>query len=124
MAQLCRERDLSQGLSLFLPGSQGDAMFIVLSGTVEVFVAAKTGEKAVTGLGPGASFGELALVRHGRRRVGTRAKTACKLVEIRRADFNEVLKTKPQACIKLMLNIFQTVERRLEAVQGDLLERL
>ena len=71
-------------------------------------------------LGPGESLGELGLLRAGKRALSARARVASRLIEIKRADFNETLKTRPQACMKLMLSGFSVVEKRLEAIQGDL----
>ena len=122
ISQIARLRDVPKGMSVFLQGAPGDALYIVDEGCIEI----------VTGLGPsptilctvekGGHFGELALVRPGNRAVGARARVPTKVVEIKRADFNEVLKQKPQAGMKLMLAIFLAVDKRLEAVKPELLK--
>jgi CRP-like cAMP-binding protein len=116
-AQIARIREVPEGMSVFLAGTTGDSLVIVDSGEVEIFLDSG---KTLCTLGPGAHFGELAAIRPSKRAVSARAKSAARLIEIRRADFGDLLKTKPQACFKLMLSIFGVVAERLEAVRGDL----
>ena len=89
---------------------------------MEIWEGIADTRKSMCVLGINEHFGELALLRGGRRAVTARARTSCRLVELRRDDFNQLLQNKPQACIKLMLAIFATVEKRLEAIRGDLVE--
>ena len=121
IAEIARPRDLPQGMSLFLQGSAGDSLFVIESGTVEIFVGQGERAKVLCAVEAGGHLGELGLIRAGKRAVGARARSACKLIELKRTDFNETLKTRPQACVKLMLNIFSAIEKRLEPVREDLL---
>ena len=121
IAEIAVPHDLSQGATLFLQGKGGDGLFIVESGEVEIFVGQGASTKVLCSLKAGAHFGELGLLRAGKRAASARAGVVCKIIEIRRADFNEILKTKPQACMKLMLNVFSSIQRRLDAVEDDLL---
>jgi CRP-like cAMP-binding protein len=120
IAAIVKPRDVPQGMSLFLQGTAGDSLFVLESGSVEIGVGKGGNANVLCLLSDGAHFGELGLLRAGKRAVTARARTACKLLEIKRTDFNETLKTKPQVCFKLMLGIIAAIERRLEAVQDDL----
>jgi len=120
MAGIAQVREVPQGLSLFLKGAAGDRLFIVDTGAVELFVGQGTTTRSLLTLSPGESLGELALLRAGKRAVSARAKVASRLIEIKRTDFNETLKTRPQACVKLMLNVFAAVEKRLAALTDEL----
>jgi CRP/FNR family transcriptional regulator, cyclic AMP receptor protein len=124
IAQIAKTRDVPQGMSLFLKGSAGDSLFIVDAGEIELFVGQGAKIRVLTTLAPGEPLGELALLRAGKRAVSARARVAARLIEIKRADFNETLKTRPQACMKLMLNVFGAIEKRLEALEGDILHLL
>lgn len=116
-ASVARTREVPAGMSVFLAGTTGESLLIVDSGELEILL---DGGKTVCTLGRGAHFGELSLVRPSTRAVSARAKTAARLIEIRRDDFGSLLRTKPQACFKLILSIFGVVAARLEAVRGDL----
>jgi NTE family protein len=64
-------------------GDPGDALFIVESGLVEVFLQSATGETTVlTRLGPGEAFGEMSVLTGERRSAGIRtiAPTAVRVV--------------------------------------------
>ncbi len=122
IADIAKTREVSQGLSIFLAGTSGDGLLVVESGEVEITSGQGEAAKALCMLAPGDHFGELALLRSGKRAVTARAKSAVRLVEIARADFNQALKEKPQACLKLMLAIFGAVGERLHAVREDLLK--
>jgi CRP-like cAMP-binding protein len=121
VAQICRLRDVPQGMSVFLQGAPGEGLFLVQSGQIEIVSGTAADSKVLCVVREGEQFGELALLRAGPRKVTARARTACRLIEMRRGDFNELLKQKPQACMKLMLNVFAEVERRFEACTPHLI---
>ncbi len=120
IGQIARLRDLPKGMSLFLEGAPGDAMYIIKDGTIEILVGQGDAAKVVCQLGAGEHFGELALLRPGRRAVSARAQGSCRLVELKRADFGELLKQKPQACMKLMLAVMGTIHDRVDAIRPEL----
>ena len=121
LAQIGRERSVPAGMTVFLAGTTGESLLIVATGEVEIFSGEGEELKVLCTLGPGAHFGELALLRASTRAVSARAKGATQLVEIRRSDFNLLLKKKPQACFKLMLAVFGVVADRLQSIQADLI---
>ncbi len=118
-SQLARSREVPKGLPVFSAGNAGDALLIVVSGKVEI-VGGKP-ERVLCELVAGESFGELALLRAGPRAVSARAAEPSRLLEIGRQDFNNALRDKPQACLKLMLAVFHAVEERLRKLQPELL---
>jgi CRP/FNR family cyclic AMP-dependent transcriptional regulator len=121
LAQIARMRDVPTGMSLFLEGAPGDAMYILSAGDLDIIAGQGDEARVLCALDPGEHFGELALLRAGKRSVTARARSACRVVEIRRAEFGDLLKQKPQACMKLMLAIMSTIERRVGALRQDLL---
>lgn len=123
-AQIARLRDVPRGLSLYRAGAAGDALCIVHAGTLEVVAGSGPGEVVVDTLGPGAHFGELALVRRGQRLLTVRAQSAAQVVELRHQDFQALLAQKPQACLKLLLAILAQVDARLREASHELLPLL
>jgi zinc transporter ZupT len=90
-----RSRHLAPGAVLFRAGDPADALFIVAHGTVEVLVAAAAGqagaEHRLAELGPGQAFGEMALLSGGPRTATVRAQGDVDLLEIDRADFEQLV---------------------------------
>ncbi|WP_299026269.1 Crp/Fnr family transcriptional regulator [uncultured Sulfitobacter sp.] len=80
---------LPRGVTLFESGDQGDTLFAVISGEVEVSVTSREGQKlSLAILGPGELFGEIALFAPGPRTatVSTTANT-----EVWKLQNNDVL---------------------------------
>jgi CRP/FNR family transcriptional regulator, cyclic AMP receptor protein len=121
LAGLAKGREVPKGMSVFLAGATGEALCIVLTGKVEILAPKSAGEKLLWILGPGESFGELALLRPGARQVTARAAEATRLVEIRRQDFARSFVTKSDAALKLTLAVAHQLDLRTRAVADDLL---
>lgn len=120
IAGIAREREVPAGLSVFLCGATGDAMYLVARGRLEVFVSLGDREQILCRLGPGDSFGELALLRPAPRAVSVRAIEETTLVEVRRQDIGQIWQQAPQAYVGLVAAIVQIFEARLRVVQADL----
>jgi CRP-like cAMP-binding protein len=83
-----RERRLAAGELLFAKGDPGDAFYLLAEGEVEIFVPDERGRKIVLErLGPGQSFGELALLSGEGRAASVAALTPVCLQVLSRADF-------------------------------------
>lgn len=74
-------------------GESGDHFYVVESGSLEIFVRGKDGHEARVGapLGPGASFGELALMYNTPRAASIKSTTDCVLWEIDRSIYRGIL---------------------------------
>jgi hypothetical protein len=71
-------RRLKAGRTLVQQGEQGQELFLLFDGVLQVEVDGK----AVTQVGPGAILGELALLREGRRMATLRAVTPCRVAVV------------------------------------------
>lgn len=97
-------------------GEQGDAFYVVLAGRVRVSADDFGTDKEIAQLGPGAFFGEMAVVAHQPRSATVSALEPCDLLGFGRAAVEAVLKDYP------------TVRQTLGAIgvkrTEDLLEKL
>lgn len=66
-------RSIPAGGSVFEQGDHGSEMFIIHTGTVDIYRRSGSGEEHLASLGPGEFFGEMALVDEGPRSATVRA---------------------------------------------------
>jgi len=82
-------------------GLVGTRMYIVLEGTVAVFI----GGKVIERLGPGGVFGELALVEQQPRLASVNAETDCSLQPVNRAAFLALVESSPEFAASLLTKL-------------------
>ena len=99
------------GHEIVVRGEGGVGFMIITDGTVSV--------KTVTGktrkLGPGDSFGEMALLDHEGRSATITADTDVKLASIPEWNFKPFLKEHPEVAYRLL----QTLSRRVRTAEAD-----
>ncbi len=116
-------RQLDAGMPIFVQRMLGESAFFLVHGEVAVSVARQNQEQQIGVLVAPDAFGELALLYPGPRRATTRTTTPALLLELTRRDFLTLQSQRPQACLKLSMNITERfAQRAIEA--GSLLDRL
>jgi CRP-like cAMP-binding protein len=87
---IAKRRTIASGEIVFLEGQPGDKAYVILRGHADVVVTTDVGkETALTRMGPGELFGELAILTPGNKRTATVVATeACELLEIDREIFD------------------------------------
>ncbi|HEX6586655.1 MAG TPA: DHA2 family efflux MFS transporter permease subunit [Solirubrobacterales bacterium] len=101
IAERSRTLHLAAGEWLFRQGEEGDALFVIRAGRLEV-VAEKGGDGAVIRvLGRGAALGELALLTESPRSASVRAARDTDLIAIDRAEFERLLAAEPEVSVAL-----------------------
>jgi serine/threonine protein phosphatase PrpC len=109
-------RDFKANDDVIREGEPGDAMFVVLSGSVRLH---KTGV-TVAELGKGQHFGEMALVDRTQRSLTATAREEARLLLIRRKDFYAIIKKEPSLSVKLLWSFVQVLAERLRKTTADL----
>ncbi len=92
------ERDFAAGQSMATEGEGGLNFFVVESGTVEVSI----GGEVVATLGPGASFGEVALVDKSARSATVTASTQVRAYGLPVWSFRSFAEARPAVLWKLL----------------------
>jgi CRP/FNR family cyclic AMP-dependent transcriptional regulator len=91
-----RSRRFRRGEVVFHLGDPGDALFIIVSGTVKISLPAESGEEAIlTTLRPGEVFGELALLDGAPRSATATALEPIETLILPRERFRELIATEP-----------------------------
>ncbi|HEY3322769.1 MAG TPA: cyclic nucleotide-binding domain-containing protein [Planctomycetota bacterium] len=96
---------------IFHEGEQGDMMYVVKAGTVELRVLGRVVET----LEAGEMLGEMALVDNEARSASAIAITDCQLVPIDREKFQFLIRETPYVAIEVM----QIMARRLRRMNQD-----
>ena len=120
---VCVPRQVEIGMPIFVEKLYGESAFLLVAGEVQISVERDGQSRTLAMLTAPDVFGELSLLRPGPRRVTARARTQVGVIEIHRREFLALQKQRPQACIKLLMNVTDRLAQRLDE-SGTALERL
>src|SRR6185312_10555271 len=96
-------RQLAAGDTLFKAGEPGEALYVVRSGEVELFIKDTAGQRIALAIaGPGEMFGELALLDSGPRTATAVALSDVELLELDRDDLLLLFQRSPAAALGLL----------------------
>ena len=91
------------GKVLFSRGDPGDALYVVISGEIEMFFKNDTGERIVLEKArSGDFFGEISLLDGGPRTAAALATTDTEVLVVDRADLAEFLRLRPESAMALL----------------------
>lgn len=123
------------GTVIFDEGDQGNEMYVVQSGSVDIVKRVHGGEKLLSTLEKGDFFGEMSILEEVPRTALARARTDSELVRIDQSTFDEMLRNNGEIAVRmlrklsrrlrettLMLEQSTGVARSLDET-SDLLER-
>lgn len=103
LASMAKPVEKRAGEVIFYQGDSRDALYIVLSGEVELFVKSSAGEKLILKLaGAGQYFGELAVLGEGARTASAAAVVDVELLSLSQDDFISFFRSKPEAIMELL----------------------
>lgn len=103
VADLAHRKSVEKGALIFSQGDDGDALYGVASGRVRIFTADDKGhEVSLNVLGPGDTFGEIALLDGLPRTASAIATEATRLIVVPRAQFLSHLEHDPGLSMHLM----------------------
>ena len=109
------------GATLFREGEDANAMFVVISGEVEVLKKSKRQMEArVAVLGPGDWFGEMSIVDIQPRSATVRALAPSRLLRISSADLDALYRHDLRSYAIIILNLARELSRRLRVADGIL----
>jgi CRP/FNR family cyclic AMP-dependent transcriptional regulator len=93
-----RARTFAPEEAIFLMGSSGDSMMVVLTGRIHISMPSADGKEIVLAtLGPGEMFGEIAMLDGKERTADARAATECSLAILYRRDVLRFFEQYPAA---------------------------
>ncbi len=111
--------ELAGGDLLTGEGDPGDALFVIISGEVQIVKRSRKTDVPIAVLGPGEVVGEMAIFEAQPRMASVRAVPASRVVRIGRDVVLELLSTRPSATLSML----RTVMGRLRSTEAMLRER-
>jgi len=107
------------GEYVFKAGDQGETMYIVTEGEVDIM----EGSTVLDTVGPGSIVGELALIDDEPRSASVRAKTDCRLVPVDRRRFQFMVQETPffgLAVMKVLADRLRRMDAKFPTSSADL----
>ena len=103
LAERVDEVSIKAGTAVFNHGDPGDALYVMLSGTVEIFFKNDTGERIVLETAhQGDFFGEISLLDGGARTASAHVTEDMQALVVDRGDLDEFLHKQPSAALDLL----------------------
>jgi hypothetical protein len=123
LAQYLEQTSLSAGSVLFKQGDYGDALYVVKSGSLEIYKNDVFGAVRVAEVRPGGLVGEMALVENKPRSANVRASEDSRLLLLSRASYAELKKAHPQVATKFQDELLLLLSTRLRQTTDKLVGR-
>jgi CRP/FNR family transcriptional regulator, cyclic AMP receptor protein len=111
------EKNYTGGETVFREGDPGKALFIVLDGRIAIVRSVDGVEKTLASLGPGAYFGELALIDDQPRFAAARAEEETILLILYKSHFDDLIEGQKALAIRVMENLLKTLAGYVRADQ-------
>ena len=103
LASVTVEREYEKGRVVFFEEDSGDALFVILDGSVKVTISSEEGREIIlTVLAKHDFFGEMSLLDNQPRSATVIAVDHAELLVLRRRDFLMIVKKKPHVLIALL----------------------
>jgi len=123
---LSEELQAAAGQVLFREGDAGDALYLVISGEMEVLKGDGNGrDRQLATVGRGAVLGEMSLVQSGAPRSATvRAMGASSLLRLPAAKFQSLLGQDAVAALKVVRNLARVLSQRIAKLDQKVIKML
>ncbi len=109
-------KSFDPGRHVIREGAGAATLYVAVAGEFQVV---KRGQ-AIATLGPGASFGEMALIDAGSRSADVVATQSARVLAIRRDSFFDLLRQEPELSVKLLWNFCRILNERLRETSDEL----
>ncbi|MCF8104486.1 MAG: cyclic nucleotide-binding domain-containing protein [Desulfohalobiaceae bacterium] len=116
IAAVTEEKDYPQGEIVIKEGEQGEQVFLIIAGEVEVVKQQRDKEIRLDTMEVGNYFGEMALFEEARRSATIRTKRPSRFLVLHKQEFNELVREYP----RIALQICTALSHRLRNLQSKL----
>ena len=121
VASVAQPKQIPAGTPLFVENMIGDGLYVIAVGLIRLSIRGPQGQDVtLASLGPSESLGEAALLRAGPRLCSATAEVPSGVIEISRRDIAMLQRTKPQACLKLMMGVVDLIGERVRSADHEM----
>ena len=113
--------DMEPGKQLFSQGEIGEEMYVVLNGSISIFLENDESRTDLVRLEKGNTFGEMGLFRNAERSASAEAYEKTRLLVINRDCLEPLKKRHPKIASKLFLNLANNLQSSLKETNERLL---
>ncbi len=114
IAAIATEKPHPSGSVIFREGEVGDKLYVILEGRVRISrTVPGMGEEALAILGAGEAFGEMSLIDDFPRSADALAHEPCRLLEISRESFEDLLFLNMDLAYEILWNFTKILSSRL-----------
>jgi hypothetical protein len=114
VAEIAREEWYPQNTVIFNQGDEGNMMFVIVEGHLQVLKSANGVEQQLAQRGPGEFVGEMAIIESVPRLATLRAKTDVRVLAIDGETFKRILQERPDVSFAVL----RSLSRRLREMSG------
>lgn len=113
-------REVPEGTVIIKEGSTGDEMFIIESGRVEINLVRGDVVLLLTELQESSFFGEMSILTNKPRSATVKAKTAVRLLVLKKNDFMDIVNDNPKVAAKFLLAMGEDLCNRIITTNSNL----
>jgi serine/threonine protein phosphatase PrpC len=114
--KIASEKEVPEGGVVFETGDPGDALYVVISGRLSV----RRGTVAISEIGPGDHFGEMALIDDTARSATVRAETTSRLLAFPRAEFEGLVAADLALAAKIFMGLLGRLSLRIRELNNEI----
>lgn len=120
LAEVCEERQMAEGTTVFIENMPGESLFLVRKGTIRISkMFAEGDEKTLVVLGPEDIFGEMAVIDGLPRSATARVAEDAELISLKKNDFESLCSSSPELALKLVKNIMRVFSKRIREANDE-----
>jgi CRP-like cAMP-binding protein len=120
LANVCEERTMGEGTTVFIENMPGESLFLIRRGTIRISkMFAEGNEKILNVLGPEDIFGEMAVIDGLPRAATARVAEEAELISLSKKDFTRLCQEEPALALKLVLNIISVFSKRVREASDE-----
>jgi len=113
-------QQISAGKTIYIENMTGESLYLLSKGAVRISqMLAEGDEQTLVILGPGDTFGELAVIDGGPRAATARVVEDVSLFALLRKDYYQLCNNNPRLGMQLTLNLFRSFSERLRRSKQD-----
>jgi len=104
-----------QGETVFREGEEGDTMYVILDGLINISVPLADGkELSLANMEKGNFFGDMAIIENAPRSATCKVAQACDLIALSRSDFFDIVHKHPGTALKILYRMMNIMAERFK----------